>query len=141
MELEFAAFKALMAEEPILADKIVSTVRKDGDTTVRGNYVVAKSGAPDRINDARMSMVNVFDADRRYTWIVRVVATSDAGVDMLGTALLRQVIGKTLEVMDRTCTAIELVPDIDRPDGYDRSADLIYRDFTFRFWSNRPVLA
>ncbi|MBS1674641.1 MAG: hypothetical protein JSS74_11845 [Actinobacteria bacterium] len=139
MELEFAAFKALMAEDPTLADKIVTTVRRDSSgATVRDNYVVAKSGAPDRIDDARKSMVNTFDADRRYTWVVRVVATSDAGVDMIGTALMRQVVGKTLSVSGRSCTAIELVPDIDRPDGYDRAADLLYRDFTFRFWSNRP---
>lgn len=140
MRAEFAAFKERIEASPILAGKVFPIVRKDTDGVVRANYVVATSARPDRLTDARKSMIDTFDADRRYTYDVRVVTVDAGGLDTLGEALARQLVGATLTVPQRSCTPIVLVQDVEERDGYDRTADLYYRDFSFRFWSNRPVL-
>lgn len=138
MKAEFAAFKSRLEGSPILAGKVFPIVRKNGDEPVRTNYVVAKSSKPDRYDDDRLTAVNVFESDRRFTYDVRVVATSDDGLDVLGEAVVKQILGHTLTVSDRTCSPIILVPDVEEGDGYDRTADLYFRDFSFRFWSRRP---
>lgn len=138
MKLEFAAFKARLESSPILAGKVYPIVRKDADGPVRANYVVARSSKPDRVTDARFTSVDTFDSDRRYTYNVRVVAVDAGGLDVLGEAVARALLGFTLTVSGRSCSPIELVPDVEDGDGYDRTADLYYRDFGFRFWSRRP---
>lgn len=138
MKLEFAAFKARMEAHPKLAGKISAIVRKNEDGPVRTNYVVAKSSKPDRLDDARFTGVNVFESDRRFTYDVRVVGTSADALDTLGEAVLMQLAGHTLDVTGRACSPLVLVPDVEEGDGYDRTADLFYRDFSFRFWSRRP---
>jgi hypothetical protein len=138
MKAEFAAFKARLESSPILAGKVYPIVRKTTDgSTVRDNYVVARSSKPDRVTDARFTGVDTFDSDRRYTYNVRVVAVDAGGLDVLGEAAARTMLGATLTVAGRSCTPIELVPDVEDGDGYDRTADLYYRDFGFRFWSRR----
>lgn len=136
---EFAAFKARMEASPILAGKVHRTVRKDSTGTVRANYVVAKSSAPDRMTDARLTGVDSFDSDRRYTYDVRVVAVDGDGLDVLAEAALRQLVGHRLVVPGRSCTPIELVPNVEQADGHDRTTDLLFRDFSVRFWSNRTL--
>jgi len=137
MKLEFAAFKARLESSPVLAGKVYPVVRKDAEVPVRANYVVARSSKPDRWTDARFTGVDTFDADRRYTYNVRVVAVDAGGLDVLGEAAARVLLGFTLAVAGRTCSQLELVPDVEDGDGYDRTADLYYRDFSFRFWSRR----
>lgn len=137
--MEFPAFKARLVESPILAGKVFPIVRVTGGEPVRTNYVVAKSSPPDEIDDARYSSVQAFDAARRFTFDVRVVAVSDDGLDTLGNAVLRQALGHRLVVDGRRCDPISLVPGVEEGDGYDRVAALFYRDFSFRFWSRRAV--
>ncbi|MDH5134070.1 MULTISPECIES: hypothetical protein [unclassified Microbacterium] len=137
MKAEFAAFRARLEEHPILAGKVFPIVRKNGDEAVRANYVVAKSSKPDRLDDARFTAVSVFESDRRFTYDVRVVTTSDGALDTLGEPVLRQLVGHSLVVPGRRCSPIGLVPDVEEGDGYDRTADLFFRDFSFRFWSRR----
>lgn len=138
MRAEFAAFRARLEQHPILAGKVFPIVRKNGDEPVRANYVVAKSSKPDRYDDGRLTGVNVFESDRRFTYDVRVVTTSDVALDTLGEPVVQQLLGHTLSVAGRSCSPITLVPDVEEGDGYDRTADLFYRDFSFRFWSRRP---
>lgn len=138
MKLEFAAFDARLNAHPILAGKGSRIVRKNGDKPVRDNYWVAKSSKPDRLDDNRFTAVSVFESDRRFTYDVRLVATSADGLDVLGEAVLVQLAGHTLIVPGRRCDPIKLVEDVEEGDGYDRTADLFYRDFSFRFWSRRP---
>lgn len=137
MKAEFAAFRARLEEHPILAGKVFPIVRKNGDEAVRANYVVAKSSKPDRLDDARFTAVSVFESDRRFTYDVRVVTTSDGALDTLGEPVLRQLVGHSLVVPGRRCDPIRLVEDVEEGDGYDRTADLFFRDFSFRFWSRR----
>lgn len=138
MKAEFAAFKARMEEHPKLAGRISSIVRKNDDAPVRENYVVAKSSKPDRLDDNRLTGVNVFASDRRYTYDVRVVGTSAEALDSLGEPVLIQLVGYSLPVSGRSCSPIVMVEDVEEGDGYDRTSDLYYRDFSFRFWSRRP---
>lgn len=138
MKAEFAAFKARLEQSPVLAGKVHAIVRKNGDEPVRANYVVAKSSKPDRLDDERFTVVNVFDSDRRFTYDVRVVTTSPDGLDVLGEAVMKQLAGHRLGVPGRRCDPMWMVPDVEEGDGYDRTADLYYRDFSFRFWSRRP---
>ena len=138
MKAEFAAFKARLEDSPVLAGRVFPIVRKNGDEPVRTNYVVAKSSKPDRYDDDRLTAVNVFESDRRFTYDVRVVTTSDDGLDVLGEAVAKQLLGHTLNVSGRACSPIILVRDVEEGDGYDRTADLYFRDFSFRFWSRRP---
>lgn len=137
MKAEFAAFKARLESSPILVGKVYPIVRKDADGPVRANYVVARSSKPDRVTDARFTSVDTFDSDRRYTYNVRVVAVDAGGLDVLGEAAARALLGTTLTVAGRSCSPVELVPDVEDGDGYDRTADLYYRDFSWRFWSRR----
>lgn len=139
MRAEFAAFKARLEQSPVLAGKVFPVVRKNGDEPVRANYVVAKSSKPDRLDDDRFTVVPEFLSDRRFTYDVRVVTVDDGGLDTLGEAVLRQLVGHRLTVAGRRCDPIRLVEDVEEGDGYDRTADLFYRDFSFRFWSRRPL--
>lgn len=138
MRLEFAAFKARMEQAPQLAGKVHPIVRKTSGTPVRANYVVAKSSKPDRLGDDRLTAVQEFDSDRRFTFDVRVVATAADGLDVLGEAVMRQLLGHSLTVEGRACYPIQLVQDVEEGDGYDATADLFFRDYSFRFWSRRP---
>ncbi|MEI3845320.1 MULTISPECIES: hypothetical protein [unclassified Microbacterium] len=138
MRAEFQAFKARMDAHPKLAGKIFPIVRKDDVGPVRANYVVAKSSKPDRLGDGRWTAVQRFESDRRFTYDVRVVAVDDTGLDVLGDAVLEQLVGHVLTVPGRRCFPIRLVEDVEEGDGYDRTADLFFRDFSFRFWSRRP---
>lgn len=137
MRAEFEAFKARLEESPILNGKVHPIVRKTNGTLVRTNYVVAKSSKPDRLGDGRLTSVQEFDSDRRFTFDVRVVAVNDGGLDVLGEAVLKQLLGYSLTVAGRTCYPIGLVPDVEEGDGHDATADLFFRDFSFRFWSRR----
>lgn len=137
MRAEFAAFKARLEAHPILTGKVHPIVRKNGDEPVRDNYLVAKSSKPDRYDDGRFTGVNVFESDRRFTYDVRVVTTSDGALDTLGEPVVMQLLGHSLAVAGRACSPITLVADVEEGDGYDRTADLFYRDFSFRFWSRR----
>lgn len=137
MRAEFQAFKARMEESPKLAGKIFPIVRKNNDTPVRTNYVVAKSAKPDRLSDDRFMAVGEFDSDRRFTYDVRVVTVDADGLDTLGEEVVHMLTGHRLNIVGRRCDPIKLVEDVEEGDGYDRSADLYYRDFSFRFWSRR----
>lgn len=138
MRAEFAAFKARLEESPILSGKVFPVVRKDHDGPVRANYVVARSSVPDRLGDDRWTSVQRFESDRRYTFDVRVVTVDDGGLDVLGEAVMSQLLGHELAVPGRRCFPVELVEAVEEGDGYDRASDLFFRDFSFRFWSRRP---
>lgn len=137
MRAEFAAFEARLNAHPKLAGKGSRIVRKNGDDAVRDNYWVAKSSKPDRLDDNRLTGVNVFESDRRFTYDVRVVGTSADALDVLGEAVLSQAAGHTLTVPGRVCSPLVMVEDVEEGDGYDRTADLYYRDFSFRFCGGR----
>lgn len=138
MKAEFAAFDARLNAHSKLAGKGSRIIRKNGDQPVRENYWVAKSSKPDRLDDNRLTGVNVFESDRRFTYDVRVVGTSPEALDVLGEAVMIQAVGHTLTVPGRACSPIVMVEDVEEGDGYDRTADLYFRDFSFRFWSRRP---
>ncbi|GAA1148417.1 hypothetical protein GCM10009651_36360 [Microbacterium natoriense] len=138
MRAEFAAFKARLEAHPVLVGKVFPIVRKNGDEPVRSNYLVARSSKPDRLSDDRFTGVDSFESDRRFTYDVRVVGTSADALDVLGEPVLIQLVGHSLTVSGRRCSPIQLVPDVEEGDGYDRTADLYYRDMSFRFWSRRP---
>jgi hypothetical protein len=138
MKAEFAAFKARLESSPILAGKVYPIVRKTTDgSTVKDNYAIARSAKPDRITDSRLTGIDTFDSDSRYTYNVRVVTTAAGGLDVWGDEVVRLLMGHSLVVAGRACSPITLVPDVEDGDGYDRTADLYYRDFGFRFWSRR----
>ncbi len=137
MRQEFIAFKSRLELAPQLAGKVFPIVRITNGTPVRTNYVVAKSSKPDRLGDDRWTSVQRFESDRRYTFDVRVVATAADGLDVLGEAVMRQLLGHSLVVEGRACYPIQLVEDVEEGDGYDSTADLYYRDMSFRFWSRR----
>ena len=137
MRAEFTSFKARLEESAVLAGKVSPIVRKNEDQPVRANYVVAKSAKPDRYEDGRLTGVDVFESDRRFTYDTRVVATSTDGLDVLSEAVVKQLLGHALTVTGRSCSPIKLVPDVEEGDGYDRTADLYFRDFSWRFWSRR----
>lgn len=139
MKAEYAAFKARLEAHPKLVGRVERIVRKNGDDKpVRDNYVVVKSSKPDRLDNERLTGVNDYEADRRFTYDVRVVGTSDETLDTLGEPVLIQLAGHSLVVPGRNCSPLRLVEDVEEGDGYDRTADLYYRDFSFRFWSRRP---
>jgi len=139
MRAEFAAFKARLEAHPKLTGKVFPVVRKSGDSPVRDNYVVARSAKPDRLEDDRFMGVPDSESDRRFTYDVRVVTVDDDGLGVLGEAVVEQLVGHRLVVAGRRCDPVRLVPDVEEGDGYDRTADLFFRDFSFRFWSRRAA--
>ena len=137
MRAEFAAFKARMEASTVLAGKVVPVARRDKDGLVRANYVVARTSAPDTIDAYRLTVVNTFASDRRFTWDVRAVAVDPDGLNVLTEAVLGQLVGHRLMVSGRECSPIVLVPNVEGDDGYDSSADLFFRGMSLRFWSRR----
>lgn len=101
--------------------------------------MVARSAKPDRLDDHRFMNVPVFESARRFTYDVRVVTVDADGLDTLGDAVLRQIVGHRLAVPGRACDPVRLVEDVEEGDGYDRASDLFWRDFSFRFWSRRAA--
>lgn len=138
MKAEWASFKARIEGSASLAGKVFSIVRKtSGGLPVRTNYVLAKSAPPDRLGDERLAGSQRFESDHRFTYDARIVAVNPDGLDDLGDALLKQLLGHKLTVPGRRCTPIELVQNIEEGDGYDQVSDLYFRDMSFRFWSRR----
>lgn len=137
MRAEWQAFRARLEGHQITAGKVFPIVRKDADRPVRDNYIVAKSAPPDRLDDSRFTAVQQFESDRRFTYDVRIVTTADDGLDIWGEAVLQQMVGHVLDVPGRRCSPIELVQNVEEGDGYDRNADLYFRDMSLRFWSRR----
>lgn len=137
MKAEWAAFKTRLGGHTVTAGKVFPLVRKTGDTTVRDNYIVAKSHPPDRLDDGRMQGSQRPDSDQRYTYDVRIITTAADGLDIWSDAVFAQLLGHKLVVPGRRCTPIELVQNVEEGDGYDRVSDLFWRDLSFRFWSRR----
>lgn len=138
MKAEWASFKARMEGSSVLAGKVFPIIRKTtSGEPVRTNYVLAKSAPPDRLGDERLAGSQRFESDHRFTYDARIVTTSADGLDVLGEALLKQILGHKLTVPGRRCTPIELVQNIEEGDGYDQVSDLYFRDMSFRFWSRR----
>lgn len=137
MTAEWDAFKARLGGHTITAGKVFPIVRKDSGGTVRTNYIVAKSAPPDRLDDGRAAGYQVPDSDKRFTFDVRIITTAADGLDIWMRAVFAQLLGYRLIVPGRRCTPIELVQNVEEGDGYDRAADLFYRDLSFRFWSRR----
>lgn len=136
---EWTQFRAQLETSPILAGRVHPVARIDNDgKPVRTNYVVAKSARPDKLTPGRFTAVQAPWSDRRYTFDVRVVTVDDGGLDTYTNALLSVLVGQRLEVPGRDCSPIRLVEEVEEGDGHDRTAQLFYRDFSFRFWS-RPT--
>lgn len=135
---EFAALKARLAESPMLAGRVHPIVRVTGGGAVRANYVVAKSSPPDRFRRTYTSPQSL-DGPCRYTFDVRVVAVDDDGMMQLSREVVRLLLGYRLSVPGRDCDPLSIVEEVEEGDGYDRTANLFYRDFSFRFWSRRAA--
>lgn len=137
MSAEFTAFKARLNAHTILSGNVDDTVRVDDDGPVRANYVVATGALPDRLTDDRYLARQQYASNRRYTFDVRVVATSANGRDMWADAVMSQLIGHELGVEGRRCDAIEFVEGVEEGFWHDKTARLFGADMSFRFWSRR----
>ena len=138
MRGEYVAFRTRMEGHPVLEGRVDTAVRfSDGGAAVRDNYVVVKPAAPDMLRDDRYLVVQRSGGKRRFTWDVRVVATSADGVLLLGESDIEQMVGHVLSVPGRRCEPIELVQGVEEGFEFDRTARLHYTVLSFRFWS-RP---
>lgn len=137
MKAEWAAFRARLGGHPVTTGKVYPIVRKDEGGAVRDNYVIATSHAADRLDDGRLAGSQMPESDQRYTYDVRIITTAAGGLDIWADAVFAQLLGHRLVVPGRRCTPIELVQNVEEGDGYDRVADLFWRDLSFRFWSRR----
>jgi hypothetical protein len=104
---EFAAFRGQLESAPALSGKVFDAVRVDAEgKLIRDTYAVLFGGPPDDLDDGRLALPQMADADATYVYTVRAVSTTAGGVRATLSLLLRQVVGSVLTVegrrMDRT---------------------------------------
>lgn len=130
----YDAVKALTARG-ILASRVHDSVRMNGATPVRDNYVVLMDESP-RLADNRYTALERVGSRARHRVDARSVATSATGRRMFQDAVRSNLIGKVPVVPGRVCTPMQLVPPVEegRPQ-FDPTANLHYVTDSFEFWS------
>lgn len=109
MRKHYNAVKARLEASPVLAGKVYNTLATDSTgKPIRTSYVILYGGAPDALDDDRLSSVQSKDSDAEYIYTLRSVgSTADAA---LATAdvVSSQLIGFVPVIPGRACSAIWL---------------------------------
>lgn len=138
MRSHFLAVKSRLLAEPALVGKVNDTALVDTTTglPVVGTYVVLYGGAPDSLDDGRLSSLQSPDSDAEYVYTVRSVSTTADGVRSTQTKVGAQLIGHRLVVAGRSCR-VELTDQTNV--DWDKSTDppLFFADQEFTVYSSR----
>lgn len=138
MIAEFAAFKAQVQASPLLTQKVFDVVRIDGDgKLIRDTYVVLFGGPPDDLDDGRLSLPQLPDADATYVYTARVVSTTPGGVRSTINLVLGQIVGQVLVVDGRRIDPMRLTFSTDIIADTSVLPPLFYSDLEFTVVSRR----
>jgi hypothetical protein len=139
MRLHYAAFKARLLEDAALATAGVNDTALVDSTTglpIRGTYTILFGGAPDVLDDGRLSALQFADSDAEYVYTVRSVSTTADGVRSTQTKVGAQMIGHRLIVAGRSCRIEQThATDVD----WDKSVKppLLFADQEYTVYSSR----
>lgn len=139
MRAHYLAVKNRLLADTALAAKGVNDTALVDTTTglpVVGTYVILFGGAPDSLDDGRLSAPQFVDSDAEYVYTVRSVSTTADGVRSTQTKVGAQLIGHRLVVAGRSCrTELTHATDVD----WDKSVNppLFFADQEFTVYSSR----
>jgi len=136
----FAAFEtAVGVSVPALASHTFDgDVPIDGGKVRRETYLVLHDMGFDSQDDGRLAAPMQDPSDGQYRVVVRIVATTRAGVRATADVVKAGLVGTVLVVAGRTCGAIFVEPGprpVERDDEID--PPLFYLDMDFLFRSQR----
>lgn len=134
---EYQKFRERLVAGPNL-DRVhdAALVNQQGQL-VKTSYLILLAGLPDELDDDRLSLEQMLDADAEYTYTVRAVSATASGALTLADGAGAQLIGHVLDVPGRSCSPIA------RTRVYPMEADdavrppLIFIDAEYSFRSNR----
>lgn len=134
---EYTAFREYLTSGPNL-DQVhdAALVNQKGEL-VRTSYFILFGGLPELLDDDRLSLEQLLDADAEYTYTLRAIAATATGAVALAAGAGNHLIGHVLDVPGRSCSAIA------RTRVYETEADdavrppLIFIDAEYSFRSNR----
>lgn len=109
MRKHFAAVKARLEASSVLAGRVYNTFAVDASgAPIRTAYVILYGGAPDVLNDDRVTAPQSRDSDAEYVYTVRSVGpTADSALATADVAT-GQLIGFVPTVAGRRCSKIKL---------------------------------
>ena len=121
----------------ILASRVYDTVRVNGSTPVRDNYVVLIDDSP-VLDENRYTALDLPGSRSRHRFDVRSVATSANGRRMYQQAVRDNLIGVVPVVAGRVCSAVQLVGAVEegQPE-FDSTAQLHHVLESYEYWSWR----
>jgi len=137
MRAHYLAVKSRLLEDTALTGKVHDTALVDAvGLPVVGTYAILYGGAPDVLDDGRLSSVQAATSDAEYVYTVRSVSASADGVRSIQTHVATQLVGHRLVVTGRSCLVEQSnVTGID----WDRSTNppLFFADQDFLVRSSR----
>ena len=137
MRAHFAAVKARLNADAALAGKGSDAIRMEAGLPVRDTYWVLFGGAPDELDDGRLSAPQRADSDAEYVYTVRFVSVTHDAVLQGAERVVAQLVGWSPTVAGRNCGAIVL--DDQQPVDADTrvSPPLYFIDLDFVLKSSR----
>lgn len=136
MRLHYAAVKSRLLADTALANVGVhDTALVDaGGLPVVGTYAILYGGAPDVLDDGRLTAMQSPNSDAEYVYTVRSVSTTADGVRSVQAKVGVQLIGHALAVAGRSCRIVQT--DVTDPEK-DRSVALFFADQEYTVYSSR----
>lgn len=140
MRAHYQAVKSrLLADSALSTKGVFDTVRVDSTSglPVQATYVVIFGGAPDVLDEGRLSAPQQASSDAEYIYTVRAVSTSFDGVMATMTKVHTQLVGCIPVVEGRKCSPMVLDASSEvRPDNAV-SPPMYYMDCDFVLKSSR----
>ena len=135
MRNHYEAFAARLNADVALAGKGHDTSFTDVDgAPVRSTYWLLFGGAPDVLDDGRMTALQLATSDAEFVYTVRSVSTTGDGARSVQAKVAAQMIGHPLVVPGRLCrTQMTDATDI----RWDQTAKLFHGDQEFTVFSSR----
>jgi hypothetical protein len=134
----YAAVKARLETDTALAGQVRDTVFDGAGEVVRGSYVVLFGGAPDALDDGRLTRIQDIDSTATYVYTVRSVSTTPGGVRSVVSKVLDKLVGFSPTVTGRRCDTIRLTHSRGVQIDSTVKAPLYFEDDEFTLVSRRP---
>ena len=109
MRAHYKAVKARLEASPVLAGNVYNTLAKSADgSLITTSYVILYGGAPDVLNDDRVSAPQSKDSDAEYVYTVRSVGVNADAALATADVASTQLIGFVPTLAGRRCQRIRL---------------------------------
>ena len=109
MRKHFKAVKDRLEASPVLAGNVYSALAKKSDgSLITTSYVILYGGAPDVLNDDRVTAPQTKDSDAEYVYTVRSVGVNADAALATADVASTQLIGFVPTIEGRRCQRIKL---------------------------------